>query len=634
MNRNDQQTKALTTAGLNLIAQALSIYDSDLRLAVSNQRFREMFNLPDHLVQPGARFEDTIRHIAEKGEYGQVEDVDTLVQSRVDQALAFEPHYLERTRPSGQVISIEGAPLPQGGWVTVYTDITRTKRSEELLRARSAELSDQVLSHAEDLAATNRQLAATNSALEEAKRQLTEIEARTRLTTEMMPAHIAHVDEAGHYTYSNRRLSSVIPGRPSNILGLHIADALGASAYARVQPHLAEAYGGQSPIFEFTEDHGARRIRVAFTPDGEGGVYILSMDVTEETQARVALQQSRRRAMAAQMTSGLAHDFSNLLTIILGMQSKLARMSLGRDAEQLIDATQSAARRGGRLLNRIADMTSRRSLRPEPTNMHTLLQDLRLLASPSLPRSVGFSVLDHMPKDLLLLDPGLLQDALLNLILNARDAMGTTGQITVSAHSIDRTWVEISVSDTGPGFSLEALDKALNPFFTTKGGEGSGLGLPMVYDMTKLAGGDLRLGNTPTGATVTLRLPYRTAPSATTGGLTLLVEDSEPLRATFRDMLMELGNSVIEATSVDEAIALAADIPDIALVLSDLRLEGDATGLDLLDRLDGTGLPCILMTSLPVTDPLHLAARNRAPVLQKPFTAAQLATLIKPDVAA
>ena len=376
MDTTDLKNKALTTAGLNLIAQALSIYDSDMRLAVCNHRFKEMFALPDYLVTPGARFDDTIRNIAERGDYGEVGDVDDYVRARIDQAMAFEPHYLERTRANGQVISIEGAPLPQGGWVTVYTDITLTRRSEQLLHARSAELSDQLLAHTEELSATNRQLEATITALEEAKRQLTYMESRTRLMTEMMPAHIAHVDVDGHYTYSNRRLSTVIPGRPSDIIGLHISEALGASAFARVEPYLSEAYKGGNPVFEFTEALESRRIRVAFTPDDAGGVYILSMDTTEETQARVALQQSRRRAMAAQMTSGLAHDFSNLLTIILGMQGKLENMALGKEADEMISATQDAARRGGRLLNRITDMTSHRTLRPKPTDIHALLQDL------------------------------------------------------------------------------------------------------------------------------------------------------------------------------------------------------------------------------------------------------------------
>ena len=622
----------MTEAGLNLIAQALSIYDRDLRLVLSNLPFKKMFDLPDELVTPGARFDDTIRHLIEAGEYGEVEDTDAFVRDRVAQARAFEPHYLERTRAHGRTISIEGSPLPQGGWVAVYTDITRTKRSEQLLHARSEELSDQLLAHTEELSATNRELASTITALEEAKRELTEIEARTRLTTEMMPAHIAHVDDDGVYTYSNRRLSSVMPGRPSDILGLHISDALGPRAFARIKPHLHAAYQGRDGVFEFTDEETSRRIRVAFTPDQAGGVYILSMDVTEETQARVALQQTRRRTLAAQMASGLAHDFSNLLTIILGMQAKLERMALPDEASELISATQSAARRGGRLLNRIADMTGQRVPSPKATNLHNLLSDLKVLAGPSLPRGVGLSVLDNTPDTALLLDPGMLQDALLNLILNARDACGANGLIAVSAHATGAVWVEITVTDTGPGFSAEALDKAVSPFFTTKGSEGSGLGLSMVYDMAKLAGGDLRLRNTPTGAAVTLRLPYREAPAAA-GGLALLVEDSEDLRQTYREMLMEIGFTVIETASADEASALAADLPDIALILSDINLQGGASGLDLLDRVRDGNRPFVLMTSLPYDDPRHRDALTRAPVLHKPFTTDQLMALVRPEAA-
>ena len=627
---NKQRIKAMTT-GLNLIGQALSIYDSQLRLVLCNLRFQEMFDLPDELVQPGALFRDTIHFLASRGEYGNASDVEEMVSQRVEQALAFEPHYMERTRPNGQVISVEGAPLPTGGWVTVYTDITRTKQAEDMLRARSEELSEQLLNRAEELSASNRKLAATITALEEAKRQLTEIEARTRMTTEMMPAHIAHLDGDARYDYSNRRLSAVMPGRPSEILGLHISQALGAAAYERVKPHLEKAYDGQVSVFEFTEDQDQRRIRVSFTPDGTGGVYVMSVDITEETQARVALQQTRRREMAAQMTSGLAHDFSNLLTIILGMQAKLAKMNLSDEAAELVVATQQTARRGGQLLNRIADMTGNRTPQPQATDIRALLEDLRILASPSLPRGMGFSVVNTLPDKPLMLDPGMVQDALLNLVLNARDACGTSGQITISAHAIGRIWAEITVSDTGPGFSAEALQNALNPFFTTKGSDGSGLGLPMVYDTVKLAGGDLQLRNTPSGASVILRLPYRPAPPAQSG-LVLLVEDQDELRSQFRDMLVDLGCAVIEATSVEEAMALTGDIGDISMVLSDIRLQGDETGLDLIHRLQNA-IPCILMTSLPYSDPLHRQALTLAPVLHKPFTQAQLSALIRTEAA-
>ncbi|CUJ98012.1 Blue-light-activated protein [Ruegeria denitrificans] len=631
MDINEQQIKSMTSAGLNLIGQALSIYDSQLRLVVSNRRFQDMFDLPDELVQPGALFADTIRFLVTQGEYGAVDDVDDAVDQRVQQALTFEPHYMERVRANGRVISVEGAPLPKGGWVSVYTDITDTKQAEALLRARSEELSGQLLDRAEELSATNRKLAATNAALEEAKRQLTEIEARTRMTTEMMPAHIAHLGPDGRYDYSNRRLSSVMPGRPSEILDMHISDALGATAFTRVEPFLLKAYGGNTSVFEFTEDQDSRRIRVSFSPDGEGGVYVMSVDITEETQARVALQQTRRRAMAAQMTSGLAHDFSNLLTIILGMQSRLDKMDLPADARELVAATQQTARRGGQLLNRIADMTGNRTFQPKATDMRGLIEDLRVLASPSLPRGVGLSVVNTLPDEALMLDPGMVQDALLNLVLNARDACGGFGQVTISAHKIGEIWIEIAVTDTGPGFSEEGLEKALNPFFTTKGSKGSGLGLPMVYDTVKLAGGDLNLRNTPSGAAVAMRLPCRPAPPVQ-DGLVLLVEDNDDLRGQFRDMLVDLGCSVIEATSVAEALALTADIDDIAMVLSDIRLEGQGTGLDLLAQLK-PGLTCILMTSLPYSDPLHRQALTLAPVLRKPFTRAQLSALIRTEAA-
>ncbi|MBV7396103.1 hybrid sensor histidine kinase/response regulator [Mameliella sediminis] len=617
---------AFTRAGLNLIQQGMTIYDSDLRLAVCNAPFAQMFDLPAKFTTPGSRFEDTIRHLVERGEYGDVGDAEKWVRDRVEIARAFEPHYMERTRANGRTISVEGAPLPQGGWVTVYTDITQTRAQEELLRTRSELLSEEVLKRSEELAATNRRLAATNKALEEARRELAEIEARTRATTQMMPAHIARLDAEGYYTFSNNKLGEVMPGRPASVIGLHISETLGPQAYARVRPHLEEARTGQKSIFEFTDDSSSRRIRAAFTPDPlEPGIYILSQDVTEETQTRTALQQTRRREIAAQLTSGLAHDFSNLLTIILGTQSRLARMDLGPEAEPLISATLSAARRGGRLLDRIADMTSQRGWQPRPLSLPAFLDELRTLATPSLPEGITLHTSDADAGGLYMVDPGLLQDALLNLVLNARDACGTQGCIRLTAREVQDTWLELSVEDSGPGFSEAALEHGLEPFFTTKGGEGSGLGLAMVYDMTKLSGGSMRIGNTPFGARVSLRLPLRRAEQAPVAetGLALLAEDSPDLREAIREMLTDLGFSVVEAASVEEACALAEGLPDIALVLSDISLEGDTPGFALAETLPH--LPLRFMTSLPPDHPQHVQARRLGPVLPKPFSAADLA---------
>ena len=625
-------TEKLTRAGLNLIQQALSIYDSDLRCVRVNRPFKEMFGLPERLCTPGANFSETIRWLAERGEYGEVDDLDEFVSTRVDQARAFKAHYMERTRANGRTIAVEGSPLPEGGWVTVYTDITAIKDQEKLLRGRTDELSDQLLDHTERLSQTNRELAATNAALEEAKYQLTEMEARARMTTEMMPAHIAHVDEDGNYTYSNRRLSSIMPSRPSDILGMHISKALGKNAFSKVEPYYEKARRGKASVFEFTHDVSSRRIRVAFNPD-QRGVYILSMDVTEETQVRAALAQTHKRELAAQLTSGMAHDFANLLTIILGMQSRLSRMDQSVDAQELITATQSAAYRGGTLLDRIAKMSGPREMRPKPVEFLRFINDLKTLATPTLPDDVILESHCQGVDQPVLLDAGSLQDSLLNLILNAKDAIGAKpGKITLTAKTVRDTWLEITVTDTGGGFSDKALTHALEPFFTTKGGEGSGLGLSMAYDLTKLSGGNLKLGNSPDGAIITLRLPLRFTTIKAAPKLVLLVEDSDDIRATVREMLTDMGHRVIEATSAEEGHDLAM-LEGVNFVLSDISLIGTISGVQMIDGLKQNGLRATtcLMTSLPANDPIRTDAAARYPLIAKPFSAADLAAFLTMD---
>lgn len=633
VNRNHKNT--MTMAGLNLIQQALSIYDSDLKLVVSNTQFREMFDVPQALAEPGASFEDIIRFLVERGEYGTEGSVEDLVREKVELAKAFKPHYVERQRSNGQWVSVEGSPLAEGGWVAVYTDITRTKRQEELLRSKSEELSDQLIRYAEELSGANRELESTVTALEEAKRQITESEARMRLTAEMMPAHIAHVGPDRCYTYSNRRLSAVMPGRPSEIVGAHIGETLGADTYELIEPHLTAALGGTPKVFEFNDPMSTRRIRLALTPDGEEGgnrgSYILSMDVTEETQARAALQQTRRREIAAQMTNGLAHDFSNLLTIILGTQSKISKMDLPEEAQELVESTLAAARRGGRLLNRLADITSQRTPQMKATNVGKILSDIQKLARPTLPDDIALELVNDIPDGPLLVDPGMLQDSLLNLILNARDGCQGKGHITVKSAIVKDTWLEIQVQDSGSGFSEEALEHALDPFFTTKGSEGTGLGLPMVYDMTKMVGGEVRIANAPSGgAVVSLRLPLRRVHSHQAPGLTLMVEDDPELRDQIRDMLITQGFMVIEAASVDEGLMLLDHVPGITTVLSDIKVEGNKTGVDLADALKDRDLPVFLMTSLTQSHPLYLEGAARAPILRKPFTAEALNHFLLP----
>ena len=602
----------LTRSGLNLIQQAISIFDADLRLAVCNRAYQAMFALPDALTLPGASFADTVSHLVHRGEYGPQDDPAAAIRERVDQARAFQPHYMERKRADGRWISVEGAPLSQGGWIAVYTDITTIKQQEELLRARSEELSELVLEHSERLSAANRALAATNSALEEAKRIVMEQDARSRQVTAMVPAHIAHTDRDYRYTFSNNQLSAVFPGAANAVLGRTCEEVLGPETFARIRPHLDRAMDGQPQVFEITHPPSGRRIRIALTPDQiRRGAYVLSTDVTAEVQAREALSHAAKRAVAAQVTSGMAHDFGNLLTVILGLQTRLLRAGLHPAQAEDVQATLAAARRGVTLLAGIATLTGEREQRPRPVELPGLLGDLAAMTRPSLGAGITLEIAPDLPEARLMLDPGALQDCLLNLILNARDAMEGTGRIRISARPSGR-WLELVVADSGPGFSPQALERGTEPFFTTKGSQGSGLGLSMVYDQVKLAGGTLRLGNDD-GAWVSIRLPWREA----TPLLILLVEDDPDIRRSTREMLLAQGHSVIEAESLAEACGLT-DLPGLGVILSDLQL-GDGSG----DALAEAGLPLILMTALPA----HAPQRNglSGQVLTKPLNEAELA---------
>ena len=283
--RLQKDTSVLITSGLNLIQQGISIFGEDLCLLVANRRFLSMFGLPKALMEPGARFSDIIKFLAENGEYGPVDDVESFVKSRVEQALAFEPHYLERKRSNGRWLSIEGGPLRQGGWIAVYTDITEIKRQEEMLRSRSDELSVELLDRSEELARTNRALEATINRLHETQQHLEAAEARIRLAAETTPAHIARLDRREIYTYSNQKLPLTAANGASDILGHTARDILGDTVYQEIKPALSSAFAGEPKVVEFGLPDEGRHIRAAFTPDTNSsdtvtGVYVLSMDTT------------------------------------------------------------------------------------------------------------------------------------------------------------------------------------------------------------------------------------------------------------------------------------------------------------------------------------------------------------------
>lgn len=619
-------------SGLNLIKQAITVYDRDLKLVIANRQFQRMFDLPDALIKPGATFEMALSYVAEQGDYGEIGDTEAFVAERIEKARAFEPHYLERRRANGSYISIEGSPLHDGGWVAVYTDITDIKAQDALLRGKSADLTDALIQRSEELAKTNRELTHTVAALEEAKRELTASQDKLSLTNAMIPAHIARVGRDGVYTYSNRKLSTVLPNRSNEIVGKHFRDALGPEIFAEIEDGFQKALNGGDPVVEFEDKSTGQHLRVALTPDRDSrgqiaGAYLLSMDVTEDVNARNALTHTRRRELAAQLTSGLAHDFSNLLTIILGQQNQLERFTqLPPDIEKISQTIKAAAKRGGDLLTGLSRIDAERSLDVRPVVTADFIANFDQLAHAAIPQSVSLSIENFLPDPQAMLDPGFAQDALLNLVLNASEAMESAGEIAIRFQTLTSDFMEITVTDTGPGFTPDALKNALAPFFTSKARKlGHGLGLSTAFDFCKLSGGKIRIGNRPMGgAIVTMRLPYIKAHSVQSG-LVLLVDDTLEIRRTVRGYLRDMGFAVIEAATATEAAALAS-MPEITHVVTDLDL-GDgpdghqfATGL----RAQNETVPILVITGLSPSDALHQRVTQDFPILQKPFTMAAL----------
>ncbi len=619
-------------SGLNLIKQAITVYDRDLKLVIANRQFQRMFDLPDALIKPGATFEMALSYVAEQGDYGEIGDTEAFVAERIEKARAFEPHYLERRRANGSYISIEGSPLHDGGWVAVYTDITDIKAQDALLRGKSADLTDALIQRSEELAKTNRELTHTVAALEEAKRELTASQDKLSLTNAMIPAHIARVGRDGVYTYSNRKLSTVLPNRSNEIVGKHFRDALGPEIFAEIEDGFQKALNGGDPVVEFEDKSTGQHLRVALTPDRDSrgqiaGAYLLSMDVTEDVNARNALTHTRRRELAAQLTSGLAHDFSNLLTIILGQQNQLERFTqLPPDIEKISQTIKAAAKRGGDLLTGLSRIDAERSLDVRPVVTADFIANFDQLAHAAIPQSVSLSIENFLPDPQVMLDPGFAQDALLNLVLNASEAMESAGEIAIRFQTLTSDFMEITVTDTGPGFTPDALKNALAPFFTSKARKlGHGLGLSTAFDFCKLSGGKIRIGNRPMGgAIVTMRLPYIKAHSVQSG-LVLLVDDTLEIRRTVRGYLRDMGFAVIEAATATEAAALAS-MPEITHVVTDLDL-GDgpdghqfATGL----RAQNETVPILVITGLSPSDALHQRVTQDFPILQKPFTMAAL----------
>ncbi|MHC2106454.1 PAS domain-containing protein [Methylobacterium sp. CM6246] len=408
----------------------------------------------------------------------------------------------------------------------------------------------------------------------------------------------------------------------------------------------------------------------------DGLIYATVRDVTgvkhqAEALAKTeeALRQSQKMEAVGQLTGGLAHDFNNLLAGISGsLELMQTRMAQGRltDIDRYMTVAQGAAKRAAALTHRLLAFSRRQTLDPKPTNVNRLVTDMEELIRRTVGPAIHLEVVGLAGIWPALIDPGQLENALLNLCINARDAMPDGGRITIETanrwmddagatqHDMPPgQYLSLCVTDSGVGMSADLMTKVFEPFFTTKPlGEGTGLGLSMVYGFARQSGGQVRIySEVGEGTTVCLYLPRhygaadeddvtrRLAEVGRAGqGETVLIVDDEPsVRMLVTEVLEDLGYTAIEAADSVSGLKVVQSDVRIDLLVTDVGLPGGMNGRQMADaaRERRPDLKVLFITGYAENAVLgngHL--RPGMQVLTKPFVLEALATRIKDLIAA
>lgn len=396
------------------------------------------------------------------------------------------------------------------------------------------------------------------------------------------------------------------------------------------------------------------------------GYASLTRDVTERHESQQALERTRAALVQAQkmeavgqLTGGMAHDFNNYLTVIRGNAEMLVEdlNPAGPDAQKS-RLILEAAGRAAELTRSLLAFSRKQVLEPRRFDLNLAVRRMSVLLRRSVPESI---TLDYALSDgevAVYADEAQLESALLNLVVNAGDAVGSTGTITICTAIVPTDTAEaplqpracLTVSDTGAGMSPEVLARAVEPFFTTKVGQGSGLGLSMVYGFAQQSQGALQLSSTPgKGTRVRLFLPLaapgepEAAGNSGSGDLMakgetlLVVEDNPAVRLSLTTQLARLGYHTITAASGRQALELLRDGPAVDLVVTDIVMPGEMSGAQLASQLASIapGLP-VLLTSGYARD-LFEGGATPAPLrhfLAKPYGLDQLAAKLRETLAA
>ncbi|MGN6315234.1 PAS domain S-box protein [Trinickia sp.] len=400
-------------------------------------------------------------------------------------------------------------------------------------------------------------------------------------------------------------------------------------------------------------------------PAGEViGFAKVTRDLTEKRNIEAQLRQSQKMEAIGQLTGGIAHDFNNLLQVVIGSLEGLQRRGgallqspAGADLQRFVDNALRGADRAANLTRRLLAFSRRQTLDAKPTDIGKLVSGMSDLLRRTLGEAIAIETVNAAELWRVSIDSNQLESALLNLAVNARDAMPSGGKLTIETANckLDEAYVSrfdgvepgpyvmIAVSDTGMGMTKEVIERAFEPFFTTKEvGHGTGLGLSQVYGFVKQSGGHVRVySEVNEGTTVKLYLPRlasdtaqaerterRPVPASRVGETILVVEDDESVRASTSEMLRELGYRVVVAADGASALRLVGERPDIRLLFTDVGLPGGMNGRQLADAARATRpeLPVLFTTGYARNAIVHHGRLDPGiHLLSKPFTYAELA---------
>ncbi len=437
----------------------------------------------------------------------------------------------------------------------------------------------------------------------------------------------------------------------------------------RFQDMIAPLRSGEQELLQFETIHRRKDgtdydvgINLQLYQAEDPPVFVaIILDITERRQIERALRQAQKMEAIGQLTGGIAHDFNNLLTVIVGNLELLEMRVSDPEVLDLVNEAQEAADFGARLTSRLLAFARNSQLEPKVIDLNALALSLTDLLQRTLGETISLNSAFSTDLWPIKIDPSQLESAIVNLAVNARDAMPAGGKLVLETRNITIVegyeaveiglnrgdYVQLSITDTGEGMSQNVRERAFEPFFTTKDvGRGTGLGLSMVYGFAKQSGGHMTIySEIGMGTTVNLYLPCHQAlvvPEESDNGssgtalgdgeLILVVEDNEAVRRLTMTRLKGLGYRVLDAADGVLALEVLESHPEIDLVFTDLVMPGGVSGYDLCKdaRKRWPGIR-VLLTSGYAEELTHgdkLEAENLR-LLRKPYRQTVLAQSIR-----